>query len=529
MNRRTSPGAAAVAVALLLTAAAAAGADEGRIQAANQLIYQLGRDPANQQDEQTKLFDQVRLEYLSGEFRFGLRAESYRTSAAGDVHELFTHKYAAWRDRDVSLRVGNSYATIGRGLLFRAYELPGVVRETTNFIDSKYMDTRDLDGVVVEGRRGRVEILALSGRPIAFPDNPPGQQEFFLLRRAGTVSGGRVGLDLGRGVELGHGYLRSDGFEEFGRDGREEFASLDVGIRAGRLLPALARAGWEARLYAEYAGRHWSPFADAPTTSASAPHALYTALELGRGRWGLSWETKHYRDFLLPFNDTPNLVPEVTPALVNRRSHFLYADDERGHQVALQGAVGDGWSVQLVRAGARSGLDADPFRYRLTYLELASPPLSDTRVTVFVSEGRDDIEGLDRHRSLGAAVERSLDGPDAVQAAVEVQDIRRDPAAAVLHHDVLLSAGFSRAGVGGLSVVLELSDDPLLTDDPFTFPAIETERRSWLGVVGQATLNRFHELTVFAGERRGGTACTSGTCYLVPDFTGVEVRLASRF
>lgn len=527
MNSTRTFGAAVLAAALLLPGGPAA-ADDGRIQAANTLLYQVGRDPANQMEDRTKLFDQVRLDYLSGAFRFGLRAETFRSSVDGPVHEEFTHKYAAWRDRGLSLRVGNAYATIGRGLLFRAYELPGVIREVT-FPDSKYMDTRDLDGAVLEGRRGRLEFLALSGRPIAYPDNPPGQQDMFLFRRAGTVSGGRVGLDLGRGVELGHGYLRADGFEDFAREPREEFASVDVTVRASRLAPGLADAGWDARLYAEYAGRNWSPLSDAPSTSPSVPHALYTAVELGRGRWGLSWETKHYRDFLLPFNDPPNLVPELAPSLVNRRSHFLYAADERGHQLGVQGAVGDGWTLHLERAGSRTGRDEDPLRYRLTYLEAASPPLADTRVTVFVAEGRDDVEGLDRHRSAGVAVERSLSGGDAVQAAVEVQDIRRDPDAEVLHHDVLLSAGFSRAGLGGVTVVLELSDDPLLTDDPFTFPELETDRRSWLGVVATATLDRWHELTVFAGKRRGGTACTSGTCYLVPDFEGVELRLASRF
>jgi hypothetical protein len=34
---------------------------------------------------------------------------------------------------------------------------------------------------------------------------------------------------------------------------------------------------------------------------------------------------------------------------------------------------------------------------------------------------------------------------------------------------------------------------------------------------------------MFAGKRRGGTACTSGTCYYVPDFEGLELRVLSRF
>ena len=180
----------------------------------------------------------------------------------------------------------------------------------------------------------------------------------------------------------------------------------------------------------------------------------------------------------------------------------------------------------LERAAAR--LLDDAMDYRLTYLEAASPPLADTRLTVFLAEGRDDIEGLERHRSAGLAVERSLSGRDAVQAAVEVQDIRR-PGGDALHHDVLLSVGAGRAGLGSVTLVLEMSDDPTQTDDPQTFDVVETDRRRWLGLNVQADLDRSHQLAAFAGRRRGGTACTSGVCYLVPDFRGVEVRLSSRF
>ena len=519
--------AAVLAAALLLTSPAAR-ADEGRVQAANLLLWQVGRDPGTQFEERTALFDQVRLDYLSGDFRVGARAETYRTSTADLVHEEITHRFVEWRGRDLSLRVGNGYATLGRGLIFRAHELPGVVREITTLTDSKYMDTRDLDGVILEGRRGRAEAVLVSGRPLAFPDNPPGLEETFgLVRREGTVSGGRVGVDLGRGVRVGQGYVRAEGFTSWGRAAREEYGSLDAAVRLHRLLPALDHAGWDVRLSAELAARDWNALPDLDGPGDGVPRARTTLVEAARGRWSVIWETKDYERFRLPYNDPPNLVPELSPSLVNRRSHFLFADDEHGHLVSVQGAVGDGWTLHLERAAAR--LLDDAMDYRLTYLEAASPPLADTRLTVFVAEGRDDIEGLERHRSAGLAVERSLSGRDAVQAAVEVQDIRRPGGGDALHHDVLLSVGAGRAGLGSVTLVLEMSDDPTQTDDPQTFDVVETDRRRWLGLNVQADLDRSHQLAAFAGRRRGGTACTSGVCYLVPDFRGVEVRLSSRF
>jgi len=34
---------------------------------------------------------------------------------------------------------------------------------------------------------------------------------------------------------------------------------------------------------------------------------------------------------------------------------------------------------------------------------------------------------------------------------------------------------------------------------------------------------------LFVGKRRGGLACTAGTCYQVQPFEGAELRLVSRF
>ncbi|MBK7703046.1 MAG: hypothetical protein IPI34_09245 [bacterium] len=95
--------------------------------------------------------------------------------------------------------------------------------------------------------------------------------------------------------------------------------------------------------------------------------------------------------------------------------------------------------------------------------------------------------------------------------------------------NTFLALGVDAAGRGTLALQVEFSNDPDEKDDPLTFDVVETEPRRWVALVAVAPLNRRHEATLFAGSRRGGTACTSGTCYLVPDFTGAELRLVSRF
>ncbi|PIV81721.1 hypothetical protein COW53_02835 [bacterium CG17_big_fil_post_rev_8_21_14_2_50_64_8] len=500
-------------------------AAENRVQASNLLLYQVGRDPNTPENDVTRFFDHVQLDYLAGEFRYGLRADLYRTSEAGQVYENITQKYLEWSNRNLDVRVGNAYATIGRGLLFRAFELPGIVREVNTITDSKYADSRDLEGAVVKGRYGRFRIQALTGRPMAYPDNPPGLG--FLIRRDGTVSGGHIGVDVGRGVSVGSGYMRADGFVFAGDADRQEYGSFDLALDGSRLAPALSAAGWDVRLYAEYAGRHWTPITDPFSTVDGNPHALYTSAALAYDRWSLTYETKDYRDFSLAFNDPPNLVPELTPSLVNRRSHFLIADDERGHLIGLQGAAWRDWTIHYERADARTGEDPNRLRYRLNYLELAGPPLADTRGSIFLAEGRDDLEALAGHKTIGFSLEQSLPQGFAATGDVEYQQVER-PYNEGEPDEVLVSMTVSHAGTGSVSLVWEQSNDPQLTDDPLTLD-IETASRRWLGVIVQGSLNDNHEMGIFVGKRRGGTACTSGTCYLVPDFEGVEVRLTSRF
>ena len=156
--------------------------------------------------------------------------------------------------------------------------------------------------------------------------------------------------------------------------------------------------------------------------------------------------------------------------------------------------------------------------------------MADWRGELFWGAGRDEVEGLTDHWTVGGHLERSLDDGWAVGAGLEHQQAERTTFGEVhAFENTFATLSATRAGLGTLALQAEFSNDPDVKDDPLTFDVIESEPRTWLGVVAVVVLDANHEATVFAGERRGGTACTSGTCYLVPDFEGVELRLSSRF
>lgn len=528
----------ALAIALLLSAdwtrpaTPQAGDDglPGSVQASNLLLWQAGRDPLTEASASTGVFDQFDLVYGRDGLRAGLRAASYRPSRDEDFvparYDEITMKYAEWEDAGLRLRLGDGFATLGRGLLFRAFELGGVVRDAV-FPPAQYTDSRSLEGVILEAGRGPVSVLLFGGEPVRYPDVPPGIVE--LPRREGHVGGGHATCTLHPALDLGAGYLRSERQAPASPPELAEYASADLTLRAARLAPSLAARGCDLQAYAEYAGQSWNPLGDGLDTGGSTPHAFYTATQISCGRWGGSFETKDYDGFALGWNDPPNLVPEMSQHLLNRMSHFLLAGGEHGRQLSVMGSLPGELSLQVESARAANEVNGLK-RYRLDAVVLQGDPLARVHWEVFAATGHDEVEGLTRHRTAGLAAGREIGRGLSLRLNAEYQQAERTTFGEVsAFENTFLALGLDAAGRGTLALQIEFSNDPDEKDDPLTFDVVETEPRRWVALVAVAPLYRRHEATLFAGSRRGGTACTSGTCYLVPDFTGAELRLVSRF
>ncbi|MBK6735212.1 MAG: hypothetical protein IPG61_14270 [bacterium] len=503
----------------------------GTVRADNLLQWQTGRDPTVEASASVSIFDQFDLEYSRAALRAGLRFESFRPSRdEGFVparYDELTMKFVEWEADGLRLNVGNGFATLGRGLMFRAFELRGVVRDAT-FPPSQYVDSRSLDGVIIEFDRGPLSALAFGGEPVRYPDAPPGIAD--LPRRDGHVAGGHAALEIHPSLVLGAGYLRGERQLAGAQPELDEYASADLTLRAAELAPALAADHeLDLQFYAEYAGRSWNPLKDGLETDATAPHALYTAAQLNYRRWGASFETKDYDAFALGWNDPPNLVPEMSQHLLNRMSHFLLADKEDGHQLSVIGALPGEHALQFDAARAHNEINGLR-HYRLDALTLGGDPLRPLHWEVFAATGSDEVEGITDHRTGGISLRRDLGDGLSIRVAAEYQRAERTAFdVASTFDNAFLGLGVDRAGLGTLALQAEYSDDPDEQDDPLTPEVIETKPRRWLGLVVSAPVSRYHEATLFVGTRRGGTACTSGTCYLVPDFEGAELRLISRF
>lgn len=488
----------------------------------NLLEVQSGNAPFTEPRNRTDLYDQFQLEYGFPSGRVGLRFEQNRNSEDRFDYDALTQRWAEWSDPRLRVRVGNLYTILGRGLVHRSFELPAVVLDQPG-LRSRYGPSRDVDGVLVEGAWGPVAGRALGGTPnsgeySAAPEN----EQFGLDRYTGTLTGGQLAATVWRDARVGATYLRTSNGIGTQREFGSGFIELDPFRLAGSGAAALP-------IYLEYAtaDRRFSEWWDLGTGDRDT-FALYAGANLLAGSFTLSAEWKDYREFRLGINDPPSLVKEHAYTLLNRATHVLNAVRERGFQ--LEGSWT--WRPWGTVTANFSRSDGRGDRFDERYLELHAAP-EEGRVweaTAFWDEGMDEFSSIADRRIYGASGTWRVTGRWSVAADVQRLEATRDqvfvPDVSFGDHYAALTA--SRAGIGSATLAFERSTDPLQEDPALATDARVDPRRFVAGIL-RATVSEHHEATLFLGQRRGGRACTGGTCYEVRPFRGAELRLVTRF
>jgi hypothetical protein len=303
------------------------------------------------------------------------------------------------------------------------------------------------------------------------------------------------------------------------------FVALDPLVALGVRGPALP-------LYAEYAqldrtfGQWWAFDVSDPT-----PHALYAGTNLLWGTFALSLEWKDYSQFRLGTNDPPSLVPEHTEALLNRTTHVLVANDEEGYQLEASWSPLP-WGSLVVNRSRADGANGD--RYEEWYAAMRALPRGDAGFDggVFYDRGADSTTGILRRDTYGFDVTARWRARWSAKLDVERQTSERkgfivatSSIGAVRFEDVHVSLVATLADVGSLGFNWDRTTDEL---DP-SWDAGRTTPLHLFSWIANARISEGNEVVLFLGQRRGGLACTAGTCYQVQPFEGFEARLVSRF
>jgi hypothetical protein len=507
---RARAPAAAVAAALLCSIVSRPGSAQITVsnlveaQAGNRPFASLLGEPSNP----TSVFDELNAELALSGLRLGFRFESLDDSRQINAYDRFSQRYADWKADGLRVRVGDFYTILGRGLTLRAFELPGVVLQDPG-TGSRTSFSRELDGVLIEGEWGPATGRAFSAHDLSSTQS--GAQAALGPWRGATVGASYARLSSGGGTntqELGSGFAEWDPFVILGDD---------------RLtLP----------IYAEYAqaNRSASQWWEL-RTGDRVPHALYVSSEVVWGSLTLSAEWKDYRDFRLGVNDPPSLVREHYFPLPNRSTHVLDATSEHGIQLEGAWSVFDWGSFTANHSRADGTPSGRELHFEETYFEthFAASRWPSLEGSVFLDRGRDTFVQIVGREIYGTSATGRFLGRWSCTLDLERLDAERGsflgPNVGFTDHYV--SAQVARAGWGSLAWIWQRTTNPD-EEDPNLFggPVEPRVYRAWNA---SALIGSSHTIQLFVGERRGGPACTAGTCYEVAPFEGAELRLASRF
>ena len=501
----------------------------------NLLLFQLGNWPPSMPDRGTpdreSFYDRLDVQYLSGSVLAGVRFETDRNSDLENEYAGFTQRFVDWNDTGgLHLRVGNCTTILGRGLVHRSFELPGVVLEETGF-RTRFTPVRDVDGVLAEFERGPVALRAIGGAPSEGDVSLAHEEILDVPRHHGHIAGGQGVLALPRQARLGAIVMRSPGGVD-PATGLPNQHTVGSGFLELDPLHVFGLRGPALPVYTEYAqldrtfGQWWAFDVSDPT-----PHALYAGTNVLWGTVALSLEWKDYSQFRLGTNDPPSLVPEHTEALLNRTTHVLVANNEEGYQVEASWAPRP-WGSLVVNRSRADGANGD--RYEEWYAALRALPRGGDGLDggVFYDRGADSTTGIIRRDTYGFDITARWRARWSAKLDVERQTSERkgfiastSSIGAVRFEDVHVSLVATLADVGSLGFNWDRTTDEL---DP-SWDAGRTTPLQLFSWVANARISEGHEAVLFLGQRRGGLACTAGTCYFVQPFEGFEARIVSRF
>ncbi len=479
---------------------------------------QVGNLPGDQPSDLRTIYHQFSLDYALDAFQLGVRGETFGASAPNRNYGQILQRSASYRRGPFRATVGHFYAIVASGLLFHAFELPGVITEERG-ARRRYQIVRDLDGVQLHYRAARAEVLLLRGAPVN-SNLPPGLEG--VDRRPDALQGGSLQLKPHPHFDAGFSAIRY----EIGRR-QETGAALNARWRLAPLLDRLGLAGAYIDLHGEYAQRDVAldRFFSLDRTLG---RALYLAATLASGPWGLSLEYKDYQDFALEhINNPPPLIREHSAYLLNRNTHDLLADDEQGYQAELSCALAGGRTLtanltHAVRRRAPGAADDEVLRE--LFVQMDSPLGQRVDVQLFADFSRNRILIDDESRFFGTRWAWSPDGSHTLEFDAQFQDVdRRFGTLALPYTNFYYALAAHRAP--GLSAAVQVQR----TSDELETGADPSGVTWWRGLNLGADIRDGHSLNVFAGQRRSGLACTAGICYEVLGFEGVEVRLLNRF
>ena len=471
----------------------------------NLMETQLGNIPEQEPDDLKTFYDQINLQYNWKGFRAFTRLEQFYSSMPdGNNYTTFSQYSLNYERRGLEAKLGNFYETLGRGLLFRGYEIKGSVFEDRIY-RARQGFYKDVRGAYLRYGNSWFEVKALRGKNLAGqlpPDHPD--------NRPDLVTAGELVFFV-KNQQLGAIYLDNEN-----TGGHSRYLDFHIGGTVSEKFD----------YYGELAHRLNDQIGFLKFDEESS-YGAYISLNYSERNLGISLEMKDYHNFLIGSGlaDPPTLVKEQSYKLLNRSTHVGELLDERGIQLEVFYQLSDDSRLTL----NHSRIENDFFKvyHFQEYFGEWYTDLKSVQIKTFLDYSFDEFKQEDKRFTGGVYLTRPLPKSWALRLETEAQQIRRTYGDSPTFQNYYLGVIGSKSSRYSAALVWEFTNDEYLADRSST-SRIEKSRQYW-SVNFSYKPNSRNTIQFFAGTRRGGPACTSGVCYEVLDFKGLELRWATRF
>jgi hypothetical protein len=383
-----------------------------------------------------------------------------------------------------SFQLGNIYQTVARGILLRTFEIPGALFEELSF-RSRQQFYRDILGAQFNWKLNKLTLKGLYGLPLINTLPPTFKDQKRRLEKL---------VFFGISYQINKHAVEGNILANQSKQITEWMGAFTL---TGPILPFLRYTGI------------WS-------SNGNEKNAIYANLNISFPRIGLTIEYKDYQNFVLgsSFNEPPALVKEHTYRVLNRMTHVPIPQSERGYQLEAIFFFNDLSALTINHALAINQIGGKQV-YREYFIEYQKDLSSIWNTKVFMNYAIDPIQLQTLRLSTGVYSNLILEEGTSLDLEWEYQ---RFDNAIQTGFNQFYGIAFSSGNKFSTFLNIEASNDQLIIEQPY---------KLWIGGGGKFKVGKNQSLTFFAGERRGGPACTAGICYNVLDFKGFELRWSS--
>jgi hypothetical protein len=466
-----------------------------QINGTNLLEYQYGKIP-DDTSKFSSLYDRAVVNYSYKRFKAGLTLEQFYTKYNERNYIKPTQYSLQYVSDPLEIKIGSFYETLGRGLLLRSFEIPGAILEDLSYRSRNYFH-RDILGFSSKFSQKNFSAKILYGKPL---DNlfPPSQPE--NTRRTDIITALYSDYTIGKQT-IGAAVMNN----------KNNSSNITYGMvtASGTVSPSLS-------YYTELA-KNLSDFS-VTDFSENSSYALYSGINFSAGNLGISAEYKNYKNFLIGagINEPPALVKEHSYKVLNRSTHVLQPINETGYQLEVFYTFPDFSTLTINNTIAINDLN-EKYVFQEYFAAYDFTIFQKHDIKLFADFAEDPFKEEMHRISSGVYADWKTVGVSTIKTDYEFQTFIRSGTRVYNH---VLSLGYAYKSKISISLITEISNDPFITDKKI---------QTWYGTNLKYQINNKNNIQIFAGQRRGGPACNAGVCYEVLDFSGIELRLNSRF